>query len=72
VGDRRIIDMMKKDVNRVTSELADYEKVKRIGLVAQEFTIDGGELTPSLKVRRRVVEEKYAALIESLYSGGSE
>ena len=64
--------MMKKEVNRVTSELADYEKVKRIGLVAQEFTIDGGELTPSLKVRRRVVEEKYSDLIESLYSGGSD
>lgn len=72
VADRRVVDMIKKEVNRVTSELADYEKVKRIGLVAQEFTIDGGELTPSLKVRRRVVEEKYAALIESLYSGGSE
>jgi long-chain acyl-CoA synthetase len=72
IEDRRVIDMMKKEINRVTSELADYEKVKRIGLVAQEFTIDGGELTPSLKVRRRVVEERYAALIESLYTGGSD
>jgi long-chain acyl-CoA synthetase len=42
--------------------------VKRIGLLAEEFTIDGGELTPTLKVRRRVVEEKYGELIESLYS----
>lgn len=72
VEDRRVVDMMKKEVNRVTSELADYEKVKRIGLVAQEFTIDGGELTPSLKVRRRVVEEKYSDLIESLYGGASD
>lgn len=72
VEDRQVMDMMKKEVNRVTSELADYEKVKRIGLVPQEFTIDGGELTPSLKVRRRVVEEKHSRLIESLYSGGSD
>ncbi|HWO03101.1 MAG TPA: long-chain fatty acid--CoA ligase [Blastocatellia bacterium] len=72
VADRRVVEMMKNEVNRVTSELADYEKVKRIGLVAQEFTIDGGELTPSLKVRRRVVEEKYKGLIESLYSGSSD
>lgn len=72
VEDRRVVDMMKKEVNRVTGDLADYEKVKRIGLVAQEFTIDGGELTPSLKVRRRVVEEKYSDLIESLYRAGSE
>ncbi|HTG17117.1 MAG TPA: long-chain fatty acid--CoA ligase [Blastocatellia bacterium] len=72
VGDRRVADMIKKDVNRLTSELADYEKVKRVALLAQEFTIDGGELTPTLKVRRRVVEEKYGDLIESLYSGASD
>jgi len=61
--------MIKADVNRLTKELADYEKVKRIGLLAQEFSIDGGELTPTLKIKRRVVEEKYKDLIESLYSG---
>jgi len=70
VADRRVIDMIKADVNRLTRELADYEKVKRIALLADEFSIDGGELTPTLKVKRRVVEEKYGELIESLYSGG--
>lgn len=70
VSDRRVLDMIKADVNRLTRELADYEKVKRIGLLAAEFSIDGGELTPTLKVKRRVVEEKYGALIELLYSGG--
>jgi long-chain acyl-CoA synthetase len=70
IADRRVIDMIKAEVNRLTRELADYEKVKRIGLLAEEFTIDGGELTPTLKVKRRVVEEKYGGLIESLYSGG--
>jgi long-chain acyl-CoA synthetase len=70
IGDRRVVDLIKKDVNRLTRELADYEKVKRIGLLADEFSIDGGELTPTLKVKRRVVEEKYGELIESLYSGG--
>jgi long-chain acyl-CoA synthetase len=72
VADRRVIDMIKADVNRLTRELADYEKVKRIALLAEEFSIDGGELTPTLKVKRRVVEEKYGELIESLYSGGGE
>jgi long-chain acyl-CoA synthetase len=70
IADRRVVDLIKADVNRLTRELADYEKVKRIGLLAEEFSIDGGELTPTLKVKRRVVEEKYGELIESLYSGG--
>jgi long-chain acyl-CoA synthetase len=70
IADRRVLDLIKADVNQLTRELADYEKVKRIGLLANEFSIDGGELTPTLKVKRRVVEEKYHELIESLYSGG--
>lgn len=70
IADRRVVDLIKKDVSRLTSELADYEKVKRLALVAEEFSVDGGELTPTLKVKRRVVEEKYGELIESLYSGG--
>jgi long-chain acyl-CoA synthetase len=70
IGDRRVVEMMKAEVNRLTRNLADYEKVKRIGLLGEEFTIDGGELTPTLKVKRRVVENKYGQLIESLYSGG--
>ena len=70
IADRRVVDLIKAEVNRLTRELADYEKVKRIGLLAEEFSIDGGELTPTLKVKRRVVEEKYRELIESLYSGG--
>jgi len=70
IGDRRVIELIKKDVNRLTRELADYEKVKRIALIPEDFTIEGGELTPTLKVRRRAVEQKYRAQIESLYSGG--
>lgn len=70
ITDRRVVEMIKADVNRLTRELADYEKVKRVALLGEEFSIDGGELTPTLKVKRRVVEQKYAELIESLYSGG--
>ncbi|HEX8087919.1 MAG TPA: AMP-dependent synthetase/ligase, partial [Blastocatellia bacterium] len=66
-ADRRVIDMIKAEVGRLTRDLADYEKIKRVALLPDEFTIDGGELTPTLKVRRRVVEQKYNGLIESLY-----
>ncbi len=70
VADKRVLDLFKSEVSDLTRGLADYEKVKRVALLAEEFSIDGGELTPTLKVRRRVVEEKNRALIESLYSGG--
>ncbi|MCI0485913.1 MAG: long-chain fatty acid--CoA ligase [Blastocatellia bacterium] len=70
ISDRRTLDMFKAEVSRLTTDLADYEKVKRVALVPGEFTIDGGELTATLKVRRQVVEQKYRDLIESLYSGG--
>jgi long-chain acyl-CoA synthetase len=70
ISERRVSEMIKADVNRLTRKLADYEKVKRIALLSDEFSIDGGELTPTLKVKRRVVEQKYGEIIESLYSGG--
>jgi len=69
IADKRTVDMIRGEVSRLTRELADYEKVKRVALLPEEFSIDGGELTPTLKVRRRVVEQKYGKVIESLYSG---
>jgi long-chain acyl-CoA synthetase len=72
IEDKRVFDLIKGEVQRLTRDLADHEKVKRVALLPKEFSIDGGELTPTLKVRRRVVEQKYQDRIESLYAGGSE
>lgn len=63
----RIIDLFERQIAQHTSELAKYEKVKRIALLEHEFTIDGGELTPTLKVKRRVIDEKYRDVIDRLY-----
>jgi long-chain acyl-CoA synthetase len=63
----RIVEFFKKKVDEVTRDLAPYEKIKKIALLEQEFTIEGGELTPTLKIRRKHVEEKYRELIDSLY-----
>jgi long-subunit acyl-CoA synthetase (AMP-forming) len=54
-------------LTRVNESLASYETVKRLDVLPTEFTVEGGELTPSLKLRRRVVYEKYAARIDGLY-----
>jgi long-chain acyl-CoA synthetase len=61
------IKLVQRDVAAMTGELNDYERVKRVALLPSEFTIDGGELTPTLKVKRRVVDEKYEAVIDDLY-----
>ncbi|HMA53638.1 MAG TPA: long-chain fatty acid--CoA ligase, partial [Acidobacteriota bacterium] len=55
------------EVNRMTPGLASYERVKRIAVLDRDFDIDLGEVTPTLKVRRNIVEQKYAGVIESLY-----
>jgi long-chain acyl-CoA synthetase len=64
----RIIDLMERQVAQYTSSLAQYEKVKKIALLTDELTVEGGELTPTLKVKRRVVDEKYRAVIDQMYA----
>ena len=63
------VKIVQKDVSRLTSELADYERIRRVALLPNEFSIDGGELTPTLKVKRKVIDERYGELIEDLYRG---
>jgi long-chain acyl-CoA synthetase len=62
------IKLVQTDVALLTRELADYERIRRIALLPEEFTIDKGELTPTLKVKRRVIDQKFGNLIEELYS----
>ncbi|HZE71614.1 MAG TPA: long-chain fatty acid--CoA ligase [Pyrinomonadaceae bacterium] len=63
----RIIDLFERQVAQHTRDLAQYEKVKKIALLENEFTIETGELTPTLKVKRRVIDEKYRNVIDRLY-----
>ncbi|CAN5867064.1 AMP-dependent synthetase/ligase [soil metagenome] len=63
----RIIDLFERQIARLTHELAQYERVKKVGLLENEFTIQGGEMTPTLKVKRRVIDEKYRRVIDQLY-----
>ena len=63
----RIIDLLQRQIDALTPNLARYEKIKKVALLETEFTIEGGELTPTLKVKRRVIDEKYRDVIEKLY-----
>jgi len=65
--DPRIIDLFERQIAARTKELAQFEKVKRIALLEKEFTLEGGELTPTLKVKRRVIDEEFRDVIDGIY-----
>jgi long-chain acyl-CoA synthetase len=63
---------IEREVMGSLHDLAKFEMPKRVGLIENDFTIESGELTPTLKVRRRVVEQRYSALVERLYATDGE
>jgi long-chain acyl-CoA synthetase len=63
-----VIALYREVVEALNHDLAQFEQVKRVALLPAEFTIAGGELTPTLKVRRRVVETRWHETIERLYA----
>ncbi len=62
-----IIKFYGKRIDEQQKELAGFEKVKKFSLLSQEFTVDGGDLTPTMKIKRKVVVEKYSTIINSMY-----
>jgi long-chain acyl-CoA synthetase len=62
------VKLVQQDVAKLTAGLADYERIRKVALLPDELTIDNGELTPTLKVKRRVIDEKFGGLIDELYS----
>ena len=63
----RIIDLIERQIAELSKDLSRYERVKKFALLENELTVEGGELTPTLKVKRRVVSEKYHDIIEKIY-----
>ena len=66
---RELFDGIVAEVNR---DLAQFEKLKKVLLVADEFSVADGSLTPTLKLKRRVVEERYRQRIQQLYENQAE
>jgi long-chain acyl-CoA synthetase len=68
VADDRVLSLYGEIVREVNSGLANFETLKRFRVVAEEWTLESGELTPSMKLKRRVITERYGALIEAIYA----
>jgi long-chain acyl-CoA synthetase len=67
IQNESVVRFLLEEVDRSTPNLAPYEKVKKIALLDRDFEIEQGEITPTLKVKRNIVEEKYKELIDSIY-----
>jgi long-chain acyl-CoA synthetase len=64
--DPQFIKRVQRDAVDLTRELSDYERVKRVYLLPREFSIDKGEMTPTLKIKRSVIDEKYSEAIDEI------
>jgi len=62
-----VLSLYQEIVDALNRDLSQFERIKRIRLLPREFSIESGELTPTLKVKRKVVEERWRAEIETLY-----
>ncbi len=62
-----IKDLIRKEIDRLSVNLASYETIKEFTLLKEPFSIENGELTPTLKVKRNVIEKRYKDLIDKMY-----
>ena len=65
-----VLALYQEIIDSLNRELSQFERVKKIALLPREFSIESGELTPTLKVKRKVVEERFREVIEGLYGEG--
>ncbi|MBZ0180970.1 MAG: long-chain fatty acid--CoA ligase [Melioribacteraceae bacterium] len=69
---KQIYEMLEKELGQFQKRLANYERVRKFKILDQPFSIETGEMTPSLKLKRKVIEERYGDLIEDMYKGMSD
>lgn len=72
IFNKEIVDWMATDIKKISSDLAKFERIKNFRIKRNPFDIDQGEITPTLKVKRRVVEKKYAETINQMYNERAE
>ncbi|MGN7614452.1 AMP-dependent synthetase/ligase, partial [Magnetococcales bacterium HHB-1] len=62
-----VVEFFRKRIDEQSKKLAQYETIKKFRLLAKPFTMEGGEITPTLKLKRKQINEKFKSLIDSMY-----
>lgn len=66
---KEIYDLMDEELGKFQKNLANFERIRKFALLDTPFSLETGELTPTLKLKRKVIEERYKNLIEGMYQG---
>lgn len=72
IEEPEIVNWMEKDIKKISTELAKFERIKAFKIKRLPFSVDDGEITPTLKVKRKVVESKYAEDISKMYKNSAK
>jgi long-chain acyl-CoA synthetase len=67
IEDEKINLEIKKKIDEVNSSLSSYEKIKKFKILSKDFSVEAGELTPTLKLKRGIIEKKYHDIIDKMY-----
>ena len=71
VRDQRVVSLIESEVKSVNAELSPYEQVKKFWILGDDWSVESGELTPTLKLKRRVIGERFRGAIDKLYSASA-
>jgi long-chain acyl-CoA synthetase len=66
---KEIIDLIHHEISALNRELPSYETIKKFKILEEDFDQDKDELTPTMKVRRKIVTQRYQDLLDGMYSG---
>lgn len=68
IKDPKVLDLYKGEVAKYNVDFGSWEQVKKFELIPHDWSVDGGEMTPTLKLKRKPILEKYSALVEKIYA----
>ncbi len=72
VESENVLRLFEQEIDKYCTGLARFETVKKVALLKDELTVEGGELTPTLKIKRRIIDEKYEKVIDKLYADADD